>query len=510
MLFSTFIVRLAVIPLILALTWLLRNGNPSKGRSLRALLADGAVLTILPGELPGYSGWFRPSVTTAPLYEILYMSPDLLQVDRQWRVRIQCKACSRDNPFFYMRAYGPAVIAGTIDRVDHPSLGTFFDAYFYPRDPGSYTVELVLTFSDAPQFNAFPLPKGVKEPGFEGINIQGFPRQITVEGAKPVHPDKQCTNAQLTNETIDARWKVVERTPEKPAFPDGSNKDWVEPRSMTGIHMEYQYPNCRMLDMNQIRGHLFHLAQKRREQKLNDIHIVMIGDSVMGLQHKRFNELVEGIQGIKTTLISNIKGLAFTLERHVARELKNLGRISEPKYVLFNSGLHDITQLCTQVLQKVRSEYLDYSEWPSESQQFSCTEMYSKKFFSFTRLIAEFSANLRVFQSTTAAWPVYGMMEVTWKDNYLQPFSTTPHMVSKFNEIAFESVHHFGTRKISVMDGFQLTRSRPDNRQIQYDNAPGGKFAHPGKEVLDTMVQTWANILVNQIEEEMKITKETR
>jgi hypothetical protein len=69
--------------------------------------------SILPGELPGgYTGWRRPSNTTAPRYK----RPATVQVDHQWKVRIQCKLCVDNKPFFYTKAYGPAVLGDEIVR----------------------------------------------------------------------------------------------------------------------------------------------------------------------------------------------------------------------------------------------------------------------------------------------------------------------------------------------------------------------------------------------------------
>ena len=77
---------------------------------------------------------------------------------------------------FYLRAYGPSVIPGRVTS----HTGNSYILHFIPLDPGVYTVEAVLTFSNAPAMDRFPLPPKQLQPAYEGYLLPGFPLQITV------------------------------------------------------------------------------------------------------------------------------------------------------------------------------------------------------------------------------------------------------------------------------------------------------------------------------------------
>ena len=61
--------------------------------------------------------------------------------------------CKQGGSLFYVRAYGPSIITG---KVSDNGDGTY-RAIFYPTDPGRYTVEVVLEFSEKPEFDTFPV-----------------------------------------------------------------------------------------------------------------------------------------------------------------------------------------------------------------------------------------------------------------------------------------------------------------------------------------------------------------
>jgi hypothetical protein len=79
--------------------------------------------TLYPGELPGYTGWPRPTSTLAGFFRIVddsysssanspYSQP--VVVGKNWTCSIHCshKACRHGGSLFFIRAYGPAILPG--------------------------------------------------------------------------------------------------------------------------------------------------------------------------------------------------------------------------------------------------------------------------------------------------------------------------------------------------------------------------------------------------------------
>ena len=170
---------------------------------------------VAPGELPGYTGWARPEKTLARSFSIKSISTSTT-VGRntsnipgikgyEYVVTVKCeghKDCVVNNvnnskshnindncaSLFFLRAYGPAVIPGTVTSrscgsnsidVDYSAGGgsvCYYEISFVFYDPGPYTIEVVLTFSSPPPITAFPLGKELneQEPHYEGYLLPGF------------------------------------------------------------------------------------------------------------------------------------------------------------------------------------------------------------------------------------------------------------------------------------------------------------------------------------------------
>jgi hypothetical protein len=52
-----------------------------------------------------------------------------------------------------------------------------------------------------------------------------------------------------------------------------------------------------------------------------------------------------------------------------------------------------------------------------------------------------------------------------------------------------------------VVDGYWITLARPDNREVNIDNAIGKHMVHAGQEVLDAMTRVWLTIVWNGLQE---------
>jgi hypothetical protein len=131
---------------------------------------------LVRGDLPEYVPTQKALETTkAHLYNITAKSPWSSPVLHPWSVTVSCKKCANDAPHFYMRAYGQSIAAGQ-RRTYQGEDGTMHHEFtFLPTDLRLYTVEVVMTYSNAPDFTAFPLAANAKKPEFEGILLPGFP-----------------------------------------------------------------------------------------------------------------------------------------------------------------------------------------------------------------------------------------------------------------------------------------------------------------------------------------------
>jgi hypothetical protein len=89
-----------------------------------ALLERSDVVTLVPGDLPTYTGWARPSYTSASLYRVSYAQAKAPIKERWNLTTIICSHanCVDQNSKLKVRTYGPLVIAGR-RRAHHETFG---------------------------------------------------------------------------------------------------------------------------------------------------------------------------------------------------------------------------------------------------------------------------------------------------------------------------------------------------------------------------------------------------
>jgi hypothetical protein len=216
----------------------------------------------------------------------------------------------------------------------------------------------------------------------------------------------------------------------------------------------------------------------------------------MRAQWEMFKTLTENFSNIGTSYITLYGGFrrVTKLDRDTLENKLSDIQHRYPgavKAVLFNSGLHDIHRLCGSEWRQDRMEYLDNSLL--DSGEFSCINEYKTLIHDFAAMIHLYDAEFKVFQSTTAAWPKYGNFGVDWPmGGQLMPVATD--VIPFFNDIAY-GVFKENFLDIHLMDGFWITYSRPDNREV---GSVGSKLSHPGLEVLSAMTRIWSMLLLQR------------
>ncbi|KAL7556646.1 hypothetical protein ACA910_003946 [Epithemia clementina (nom. ined.)] len=162
------------------------------------------------GDLPGYTGWARPSWTTAHWYKVLFDSSAPPLVNFPYHILIACRVeddddvshddtnthekdqnqdksatiCPSLNAIFYVRAYGPTILTGTVEKVSQEKDGRKLYHYYQVTllflEPGDYALEIVLSYSHVPPLDQFPLPTSMAEPAYEGYLLPSMPAFLTV------------------------------------------------------------------------------------------------------------------------------------------------------------------------------------------------------------------------------------------------------------------------------------------------------------------------------------------
>lgn len=364
------------------------------------------------GDLPGYTGWTRPSETCAGHYRILSMFPSAtVEVNTEWKVVVACNGptvptvCTLHQAYFYVRAYGPSVITGRVRKME--SRPGSYEIIFVPPDEGQYTVEIVLTFSSVPSFEAFPLRKGVEEPAYEGYLLPEFPLQLTVTDrdkdrasrAKPTCSlqDLQVQNALEGHEK--ARWRVIDRVNSatsrkrgKGSVAEYSWRAYQDLETSMGIHMKYEFLACSLSPLSKI----LKVFSSYRKKKRRSIHVVFIGDSVMRMQEEFFRFNTRGVEGVRSTIISTSGGILAT-RGNVTESLHAIEQENplEKRFILFNIGLHEVYTHCnTRIHFRELHPELDSDE--------PCLPGFRTRMADLVKLIESVPAELRSFQITTA------------------------------------------------------------------------------------------------------------
>lgn len=482
--------------------------TPQNRSTTTTVTSASTTSALVPGELPGYTGWARPETTLAKFFSITSISPTEPRLGEPFTIHLWChqnEICSKASSLFFLRAYGPSVIPGIVRTSNR---GKYAVEFTFP-DPGQYTVEVVLTFSNPPPLEQFPLQSGQEEPPYEGYLLPGFPLTVMIQQAESpntvlIHGGGPQCQPQDIAETSPlssynkARWKVMTKANAPGYIPKStgiSKNGYLRNVNSIGIQMDYEYiSKCHLVPSDILFTR--QTVQNPFQQCGKNIHILFIGDSVMRVQKQRFDEMVEHLPNVQTTYVTlyggylRVKRMTDTFSVQMDDFIRRAA--DDSKIILFNTGLHDIHRLCGNEWKDDRYDYLDKELLDSGT--FSCTQQYRTLLREFALIVQSIPADLRIFQSTTAAWPKYGNFGIEWPlGGQNMPVATDS--VPIFNAIAFDVLQEFA-KSIQIVDGYWITYSRPDNREV---GTIGSKLSHPGLEVQIAMCRIWITLILDTI-----------
>ncbi|GAX26563.1 hypothetical protein FisN_21Lh031 [Fistulifera solaris] len=488
-----------------------RQFDTSFSPPLKAVNDENTLLTVAPNELPGYTGWARPELTDAGRFRIVTEPSSTAIAGQEWEITVECSSCTSDS-WFYLRAYGPAIITGTVNS-ESPGR---YRLRFLPIDPGIYTVEVVLTFSAVPSLTDFPLQDTTKVPNYEGYLLPGFPIFLTVQGNTPPRETQlpYCTIDQLTttnhhlSPTTRARWKLIDsirsstHTKTVPGVDTIQLGAYQQSFQGLGLRFSYERTDCRIVGVPDAK---FHPIEDCIASLFKPLHIILIGDSVMRLQRSVLEGWMKQMidSGQAKITFYELYGGTLRSERLSGPKISTIPQehasSNEQKIVLFNSGLHDIHRLCGDEWKDDRSTYLNDSEL-----QQSCVYMYQIALdILFTSVLQIPQVDLFVFQTTTAGWPKYGNYGVSWSPIDGQGLPLDAGFVERFNHIAIAYISKMkqggAYSTFHVMDGYWVSLPRPDNREISKKADIGKKLSHPGHEVTYAMVRFFSMMVLQTI-----------
>lgn len=453
-------------------------------------------VSLVPGELPGYTGWARLEYTLAGYFHLVSHDAAAV-VGTEWTVTIECMQCRDGNAHFYARAYGPAVLAGRVRPAHHEHV---YEIRFLPMDPGSYTVEVVLVSSGAPSWDEFPIVAG-QEPSYEGFLLPGFPVQLQVEpsSVNTILSNRSCTLLDLYSESAEseyykARWVVVDKLSHRNhvvstnASQRVNLREYRSGRQSLGIFMDYRHVNCTLPSYHDASVELANYAHEQKK-----LHVVFVGDSVMRMQRDLFLQTFPSTT-IQTTHLLVSGGLV-PMMKNVTTTLQSLSHRAEANnetlLLFFNSGLHDVSQLCSRMHHDGRRQYIQQPE-----SNFSCAAQYRRSLSQLGNFLVHYPAPLKVFQSTSAGWMRYGNYDIEWPMNETQDLALSSNMVAHFNDIAYKVI---SSKDICILDGYWMTLARPDNRQMGVVSNRGKHLVHPGEEVLEAMVRNLILVILQHL-----------
>jgi hypothetical protein len=467
------------------------------------------------GELPGYTGWARPAQTVAGRIRLVSISSTTENAALHWQATLE-GGLEGGGAQFYVRAYGPAVVTGTV--MDYTN-GTYVVSLPPLVDAGRYFVEVVLTYSFLP-------PAAVAAAMndhfyYEGHLLPDFPQVIehfadtTTSVANVKLPI--CQAHQLLDETSTeptrlptaltrGRWVVTERIPwdKPPVSSEGNNilrQYMLGPQSL-GVTMEYLWHSCRVPTLEQFADELWPACRDQATGQDRLVRIIFIGDSNMRLQKELWDRMMVPSAWPSSVFIKIVNGLVAN-KQALNFELQQLHNSTDHHrtdyFVLLNSGLHDIMQLCATTKNKQGRPPVN------NNKNHTCLNTYQAELAELVDTIHHVIRPRRlVWQSTTAGWMKWGVYAANFPGDALQAWPQTPEMCRDWNQAAAAVMPN-----VSVLDAYWLSLARPDHRDARERNALGKRLVHAGPQVYGALMRQWSLILQQELCPELYSNKAT-
>uniref|UniRef100_A0A7S2K0F5 Uncharacterized protein n=1 Tax=Leptocylindrus danicus TaxID=163516 RepID=A0A7S2K0F5_9STRA len=506
--------------------------------------------SLLPGDLPGYTGWPRRVSLTVADYSIVSIEGFTVEnnsvpkdklvhhitdskAGSLWSVLVHCptKECRDSSPAFYARSYGPAIITGDIrsSRKHASVLGSEdennvdYEVQFRYKIPGKYIVELVLESEDAVTLSNFPRLNNEWEPTYEGWLLPGFPLQIEVvdsdtRDASLSHASNRwCSAGEIVADT-NGQWVVTGRYDQKMrdsgqikdfGFRNGDSmlRGYREGYSSSGFCTKYfMGSNCELLPAESLMsGKMFEnntLSQCLADASVTTgtpIRLILIGDSVTNaLRSMLIDEFsVDDSSGlIQIELLITSGGLAITLEQTLeALEKLRIDHQNDQFIIIFNAGLHELDKYCKASWAHWRSDH----DVPPDWKYGDCLENYKHYFKVLVEFITQYPAELKIFRTTNAGWMRWGNFGFAWGADRTQSYLKSPFYVQMFNTAAIEIVKQSG-EGIHIIDFYRITLARPDNTEVRdAANPTGAHLVHPGVAPLRVLTRKLMMLIMWQV-----------
>jgi hypothetical protein len=310
--------------------------------------------------------------------------------------------------------------------------------------------------------------------------LPGFPLLISAEyssGSSNLavsvsdEPLPVCTQSDILESSLysaleNGRWVVKEKMMIERSFSLSNHANtsvsldgYQRGTNSLGIHMDYRPTKCSLLDQAALQdGQTLAKCQQHQDNHQGSkpkpkrrLHIVLAGDSNLRLQADVFAKekclgaplgfsLINTQGGINDAEVIALRKevISWLLERDAQQD------IPTSYVVIFNSGLHDIGYGCGSEQYGTKIDYKARGDAP-------CVDTYRRRLKEFAQDLQKLPSVLTVFQTSTAAWPKWGVYGAAWLPNVTQALPFTPDFAHHFNEIAWEVMKELD---IPVMDAW--------------------------------------------------------
>jgi hypothetical protein len=265
-------------------------------------------------ELPGYTGWPRNRIGSkvdqcfvtrmgnqkAFTLDRSILSYDVSKSTKMWTVSIACPniTVTADRgllpmPLFYARAYGPAIVVGSQKAsssvVQNGVNYSETEISFAIKDPGLYTIEVVLESIFTPNVYAIPARPGLD---YDGFLLPGFPFLLNATSiGNRCETAKECKMTLCSSKHIQSdltsssgRWIVlghIDKLPQNTSNNvfDGYSADTIR----LGIKTDYKPDDCVLAPIKSAVAMLDACVVD------TGLHFIFIGDSVTA-QHYQISK----------------------------------------------------------------------------------------------------------------------------------------------------------------------------------------------------------------------------